>query len=106
MAELKELTQVFCLRDTFSNVEHVDEYDPISVLCNNDENNVINGEENASEYSFHKVNVVDSDVEEDKDVRDIIENLSEDFVERVTVVQKMAHAQARVGVTKANNCYA
>ena len=45
-------------------------------------------------------------MEEDKEVRDIIENLSEDSVERVTVVQKMAHAQARVGVTKANNCYA
>ena len=74
--------------------------------CNNNEDNVINSVENASEYSFHKVNVVDSDVEEDKDVRDIIENLSEDSVERVTVVQKMAHAQARVGVTKANNCYA
>ena len=106
MAGLKGLTQVFCLRDTFSNVEHVDEYDPISVLCNNDENNAINSVENASEYSFHKVNVVDSDVEEDKDVRDIIENISEDSVERITVVQKMAHAQARVGVTKANNCYA
>ena len=76
------------------------------MLCKDDKNNVINCEKRASEYFIYIVNIVDSDVEEDKEVGDIIEHLSEDSVERVKDVQKMAHAEAGVGVTKSNNCYA
>ena len=74
--------------------------------CNNSDDNVINSVENACEYSFHKVNVGESDVEEDKDVRDILENISEDSVERTTVVQKVVHVQAKVDVPKTNQSYA
>ena len=45
-------------------------------------------------------------MEEDKIVRDITENISEDSVERTTVVQKVVHVQAKVDVPMANNCYA
>ena len=76
------------------------------MLCKDDKNNVINCEKRASEYFIHIVNIVDSDVEEDKEVGDIIEHLSEDSVERVKDVQKMAHAEAGVGVIKPNKCYA
>ena len=76
------------------------------MLCNNSDDNVINSVENACEYSFHKVNVGESDVEEDKDLRDILENISEDSVERTTVVQKVVHVQAKVDVPMANECYA
>ena len=74
--------------------------------CNNSDDNVINSVENACEYSVHKVNVGESDVEEDKIVRDITENISEDSVERTTVVQKVVHVQAKVDVPMANKCYA
>ena len=76
------------------------------MLCNNSDDNVINSVENACEYSFHKVNVGESDVEEDKIVRDITENISEDSVERTTVVQKVVHVQAKVDVPKTNQSYA
>ena len=76
------------------------------MLCNNSDDNVINSVENACEYSFHKVNVGESDVEEDKIVRNITENISEDSVERTMVIQKVVHVQAKVDVPMANNCYA
>ena len=100
------MTQVFCLIDTLSNVENVDEYDPIFVLCKDDKNNVIKCEKRTSEYFIHTVNIVLSDVEDDKEVGDIIEHLSEDSVGSVKDVQKMAHAEAGVGVIKPNKCYA
>ena len=76
------------------------------MLCNNSDDNVINSVENAREDSFHKVTVGESEVEEDKIVRDITENISEDSVERTTVVQKVVHVQAKVDVPKTNQSYA
>ena len=45
-------------------------------------------------------------MEEDKIVRDITENVSENSVERTTVVQKVVHVQAKVDVPKTNQSYA
>ena len=76
------------------------------MLCNNSDDSVNKSVENALEDSFHKVTVGESEVEEDKIVRDITEKVSEKSEERTTVVQKVIHVQAKVDVPKTNQSYA
>ena len=73
--------------------------------CNDDRNNVNICEKRASEYFIHTVDIV-IDVEDDKEVEDIIEHLSEGSVGSGKDVQKMEHEEAGVGVIKPNKCSA
>ena len=74
--------------------------------CDEDINNVNIYEKKASESFIHTLDIVNIDMEDDKEVEEIVEHLSDGNVGSVKDVQKMEHEEAGVGVIKPNKCSA
>ena len=74
--------------------------------CNDDTNNVNICEKRASESFIHTLDIVNIDMEDDKEVEDIVEHLSDGSVGSVKDVQEIEHEEAEVGVLKPNKCSA
>ena len=74
--------------------------------CDEDINNVNIYERKASESFIHTLDIVNIDVEDDKEVEDIVEHLSDGSVGSVKDVQEIEHEEAEVGVLKPNKCSA
>ena len=71
-----------------------------------DKNNVNICERKASESFIHTLDIVDNDMEDGKEVEEIIEHLSDGSVEGTKDVQEIEHGEAEVGVLKPIKCSA
>ena len=76
------------------------------MLCDEDKNNVNIYEKKASESFIHTLDIVNIDMEDDKEVEEIVEHLSDGSVGSVKDVQEIEHEEAEVGVLKPNKCSA
>ena len=74
--------------------------------CNEDINNVNICEKKASESFIHTLDIVNIDMEDGKEVEEIVDHLSEGSVGGTKDVQEIEHGEAEVGVLKPINCSA
>ena len=74
--------------------------------CNEDINNVNICEKKASESFIHTLDIVNIDMEDGKEVEEIVDHLSEGSVGGTKDVQEIEHGEAEVGVMKPIKCSA
>ena len=74
--------------------------------CNEDINNVNICEKKASESFIHTLDIVNIDMEDGKEVEEIVDHLSEGSVGGTKDVQEIEHGEAEVGVLKPIKCSA
>ena len=74
--------------------------------CNEDINNVNICEKKASESFIHTLDIVNNDMEDGKEVEEIVDHLSEGSVGGTKDVQEIEHGEAEVGVMKPIKCSA
>ena len=74
--------------------------------CDEDKNNVNICERKASESFIHTLDIVNIDMEDGKEVEEIIEHLSDGSVGGTKDVQEIEHGEAEVGVLKPIKCSA
>ena len=74
--------------------------------CNEDINNVNICEKKASESFIHTLDIVNNDMEDGKEVEEIVDHLSEGSVGGTKDVQEIEHGEAEVGVLKPIKCSA
>ena len=74
--------------------------------CDEDINNVNIYEKKASESFIHTLDIVNIDVEDDKEVEEVVEHLSDGSVGGTKDVQEIEHGEAEVGVLKPTKCSA
>ena len=74
--------------------------------CDEDKNNVNICERKASESFIHTLDIVDNDMEDGKEVEEIVDHLSEGSVGGTKDVQEIEHGEAEVGVLKPIKCSA
>ena len=72
--------------------------------CNEDINNVNICEKKASESFIHTLDIVNIDMEDGKEVEEIVDHLSEGSVGGTKDVQEIEHGEAKVGVLKPIEC--
>ena len=74
--------------------------------CDEDINNVNIYERKASESFIHTLDIVNIDMEDGKEVEEIVEHLSDGSVGGTKDVQEIEHGEAEVGVLKPTKCSA
>ena len=74
--------------------------------CDEDINNVNIYEKKASESFIHTLDIVNIDMEDGKEVEEIVEHLSDGSVGGTYHVQEIEHGEAEVEVLKPTNCSA
>ena len=74
--------------------------------CDEDINNVNIYEKKASESFIHTLEIVNIDMEDGKEVEEIVEHLDDGSVGGTYNVQEIEHGEAEVEVLKPTNCSA